>query len=321
MRARLVVPAILLAGGLPAQVSQTTTFERRLEITASSAGAGPTGALHWLMAGPAFEGKVVKGVPYSAQAVTESVRVLADGTRIVQKTISKVFRDKEGRTRREYTPESAGESGAAGSAITTVVIHDPVAGAVYLLNPADKTARRIRVSIDEQISSPGGAGEKREAQVIEREVIIPAPAVSAWFERRMAGPGGTESVLFGGAFGGERLLPAGPDAQEESLGERTIEGLLVRGTRVTQTIPTGRIGNDRLIAIVQERWRSPELDVTVLSETRDPLAADVTCRLTGIQRGDPPPSLFEIPPDYKIEDSGVIQRKLRVIEQAAPPKR
>lgn len=316
MKQALAALAILLAGRLPAQVSQSTTFERRVEIT-----AGSPGALHWLAAGPAFEGKVVKGAPYSAQAVMESVRVLADGTRIVQKSLSKVFRDKEGRTRREYTPGSAGQSGAAGDALMTVVIHDPAAGAVYVLNPADKTARRIRVSIDEQVTSSSGAGDLRSAQVVEREVIIPAPAVSAWFERRTLGPGGTENVFFGGAFGGERLLAAGPDAKEESLGERTIEGVLARGTRVTQTIPTGRIGNDRPITVVQERWRSPELDVTVLSETRDPLAADVTYRLTGIQRGDPPRSLFEIPADYKVEESGVIQRKLRVIEQSSAPQK
>lgn len=314
MKRALAALATLLAGGLPAQVSQTTTFERRVEITASSPGAPPTSLLG---AAAALEGKVVKGAPYSAQAVTESLRVLADGTRIVQRTVSKVFRDKEGRTRREYALNSSGELAGAGDALTTVFIHDPVAGALYVLNPADKTARRIRVSIDEQVSLPGGPGEKREVEVIERDAVIPAPAISGWSEPWVLGRGGPQSV----SFGGEHLLPVGPDAKEEPLGERIIEGLLVRGTRVTHTIPAGRIGNDRPITIVQERWRSPELDVTVLSETRDPLAADVTYRLTGIQRGDPPPSLFEIPPDYRIEESGVIQRKLRVIEQSVPRKR
>src|SRR5205085_3538810 len=40
-----------------------------------------------------FGGRVVKGAPYSAEAVTESVQTLADGNRIVHKTTAQVYRD------------------------------------------------------------------------------------------------------------------------------------------------------------------------------------------------------------------------------------
>ncbi len=50
-----------------------------------------------------FGGKLVKGAPYSAQAVTESVQTLTDGNRIVNKSAAAVYRDSEGRTRREQT--------------------------------------------------------------------------------------------------------------------------------------------------------------------------------------------------------------------------
>src|SRR5437763_1564230 len=43
--------------------------------------------------------RAVKGAPYSAQAVTETIQTLADGNRIVRKTSSSVYRDSEGRTR------------------------------------------------------------------------------------------------------------------------------------------------------------------------------------------------------------------------------
>src|SRR6185295_12120995 len=43
----------------------------------------------------------VKGAPYSAQAVTETIQTLADGNRIVRKTSSSVYRDSEGRTRND----------------------------------------------------------------------------------------------------------------------------------------------------------------------------------------------------------------------------
>src|SRR5215208_3618255 len=50
-----------------------------------------------------FAGKLVKGAPYSAQAVTETVQTLSDGNRIVRKNTAQLYRDAEGRTRREQT--------------------------------------------------------------------------------------------------------------------------------------------------------------------------------------------------------------------------
>ena len=47
--------------------------------------------------------KPVKGAPYSAEATTETVQTLSDGNRIQQKNSSMVYRDSEGRTRREHT--------------------------------------------------------------------------------------------------------------------------------------------------------------------------------------------------------------------------
>ena len=57
---------------------------------------------------------------YSAEAITETVQVLSDGNRIVRKTSSRIYRDSEGRTRREQLT-AAGE-------VQTVSISDPVAG-------------------------------------------------------------------------------------------------------------------------------------------------------------------------------------------------
>src|SRR5258708_19798852 len=48
-------------------------------------------------------GNPVKGAPYSAQAVTETTQTLADGNRIVQKNTATLYRDSEGRERRDQT--------------------------------------------------------------------------------------------------------------------------------------------------------------------------------------------------------------------------
>jgi hypothetical protein len=297
--------ALAAAGSLAAQTSLTTTVEKRIEVTA----AGPARE-RYFAAIEAVDTRPVKGAPFSARAVTESVRVLADGTRIVQKAEAGLWRDREGRTRREFVPATVGEAPSGEQPPATVVLYDPGAGAVWLLDPAEKAARKIRVIVEGSVEA--AAGEER------RELVFPAPTLSMWAERRLGPAAGSE---FGGAFSGARLLRFAEDAREEDLGERVIEGLAARGTRFTQVIPKGRIGNDRPITIVHERWVAPELSLVVLAETRDPLSGDLTYRLTEIRRGDPPAGLFEVPADYKVEEAGRIERRFRLVEETEKSRR
>jgi hypothetical protein len=71
-------------------------------VTTGAAGRGfvvNTGPAQRGIALP-LEARIVKGQPYSAEVVSESVQTLADGNRIVQKTTGRVYRDSEGRMRR-----------------------------------------------------------------------------------------------------------------------------------------------------------------------------------------------------------------------------
>lgn len=77
--------------------------------------------------------RVVKGAPYCADAVHESVQALSDGNRIVRKQQSRLCRDGDGRTRQEV--ERNGRK--------LVWLSDPVARQAWLLDPERKTARRI----------------------------------------------------------------------------------------------------------------------------------------------------------------------------------
>lgn len=77
--------------------------------------------------------RVVKGAPYCADAVHETVQTLADGNRIVRQQQSRLCRDGEGRTRQEV--ERNGRK--------RVWLRDPVAKQAWLLDPAAKTARRL----------------------------------------------------------------------------------------------------------------------------------------------------------------------------------
>ncbi len=89
-----------------------------------------------------FDGHIVKGAPYSAEAVTESVQALSDGNRIVRKSSARIYRDSEGRTRREQTLNNAGPFATAGDAPQTVFINDPVAGVNYVLDARTHSARK-----------------------------------------------------------------------------------------------------------------------------------------------------------------------------------
>jgi hypothetical protein len=90
-----------------------------------------------------FDGKVVKGAPYSATVTTESTQTLSDGTRITRKTAASIFRDSDGRTRREMTLDNFGPFGAAKEPAQLVFINDPVAGVHYVLDQRNRTARKM----------------------------------------------------------------------------------------------------------------------------------------------------------------------------------
>lgn len=91
-------------------------------------------------------------------------------------------------------------------------------------------------------------------------------------------------------------------AKTEDLGSQTMEGVLVNGVRTTRAIPAGEIGNDKPINIVTEVWTSPDLKTIVYSKRTDPRMGEQTFQLTNIVRTDPDPSLFTVPPDFKIVD-------------------
>lgn len=89
-------------------------------------------------------GKTVKGAPYSATVITESVQTLGNGAKINRTTTASVYRDSEGRTRHEQTLDAIGPFSAAGKPRQMTFINDPVAGAQYVLDAENKTARKMK---------------------------------------------------------------------------------------------------------------------------------------------------------------------------------
>lgn len=235
--------------------------------------------------GIAAPGSVVTGAPYSAVGRSRTVTTLADGNRIVREHVMRYYRDGEGRTRIEHELAGVGPFALAEPRVI-VMINDPVAGEHIVLHPQEKRADVL----------PGGAF------VMAAPAVAGAPAIAA---APVPAPGG--NVLVGpGPAPGIRVAappPHGTRMQRPlpgsvSLGERTISGLKVQGSRVELQIPAGQIGNDLPLTVRTEQWFSPELGVVVASTHDDPLIGRTTFELEQILRREPDAALFEVPADY-----------------------
>lgn len=230
-----------------------------------------------------FENKVVKNAPYSADAVTETIQTLPDGNRITRKNTSTVYRDSQGRTRRETTIEAIGPFAASGQPAQIISISDPAAQVSWVLEPSQKIARKSGFNMPGPGLSIGGmVGERRELRVVTRQ------------------PGGEPVEITSVGDAKPAMQPTA--SKTESLGTRNIEGVPADGTRSTTTIPAGEIGNERPIDIVSERWYSPELQTVVMSKRVDPRFGETNYKLTRINRSEPPATLFQPPADYTVKE-------------------
>jgi len=214
-------------------------------------------------------GKTVTGSPFSATAISETTQTLTDGNRITRKTQSNLYRDSQGRFRKEVSFSGIGPLAASGQPHSFVVIHDPVAGTNFVLEQEEKIARKL----PGKMMPPPGADTAKD----QVEYQIQAASQDA--------------------------------VKTESLGTQEVNGLMAEGTRVTRTIAAGQIGNELPITIVSETWYSNDLKMTVTSKRNDPRFGETTYNLTNIQRTEPDASLFAVPQGYTITEGGPLHMR------------
>ena len=286
--AALTSLAVVLAAAAPAFAQDETARKQAVEIAARVP----------------LE-KAATGAPYSADTVVEGFQLLADGNRIVRKTTGKVYRDGEGRVRREdEQPYTMATAGGSTSVVTrTVSIVDPVAGFSYSLDPERKIAWRtplgVAANIMGKVSDADEMKRKLElAQVMERRKVESEDAPSTMVRARGGEPSSADKVRARGNVAIART----PDVPLE---HKVIEGIPVEGHKMSTVIPAGQIGNEQPLTITSEEWRSPELGVLVLTRHSDPRTGDSSYRLTNIVRAEPDRSLFMVPPDYEIRETNV----------------
>jgi hypothetical protein len=220
--------------------------------------------------------KVVSGQPYSANRVSEHTQTLADGTHIKQRrAMSHEYRDSEGRIRTEHKLFNGSRVPveARREAPLLVQIFDPVAGYSYTLDSQKMIAHRVALPSQITESRP----TRPKSGEVTTSTFSPLP-VRGPFRRTM---------------------------KKESLGTEMIDGILATGTRVTVTTPKGEEGNDRPLTRTCEHWQSEEMALTLRTKCSDPRTGETIMRFDNIDRTEPDPVLFQVPPEYTVvEDEG-----------------
>ena len=272
----------------------------------------------------AVKGMTVKGAPYSGEEVNQTEQMLADGTRIHRESRSTVYRDSEGRTRRE-APDN-------------ITITDPVANVTYILDPKSMTGQKLTMATAtytySRSGSTGTAGtpatstftmtssgdgpariivngepfdEKAVAEAMARAKASGATQTMSYERREVTTAVGSGAGTGIGVGTGDRVLVATSKVDlkksaGEPLGKQTIEGVNDDGMREVSTIEAGAIGNDRPIQISTESWYSADLQMNVMTKHSDPRTGDESFRLTNISRAEPAAYLFQLPAGYQINE-------------------
>jgi len=206
-------------------------------------------------------GQVVTGAPYSGIEMRTTQQMLATGGAIMRSEQTTVYRDTQGRVRRETTRRTPD-----GQTETMVLISDPVAGVIHELNATNKTA-------------------------FTRKVRFPSATPST------STTASTRGQMMGG---GRRNAQGAANVKQEALAARSINGTLASGTRLTRTIPAGTIGNTQALETVRETWVADDLKVPLMTKTTDPRTGTTTMELMNVSRNQPDASLFTVPADYTV---------------------
>jgi hypothetical protein len=244
----------------------------------------------------------VKGAPFCATVTTEHTQSFTDGNRIHTSDNSTLCRDSEGRTRREAGLNLLAAGGQT-SAAKMITIVDPVAGVRYMLDPDNKVAHKMNLpppgSLATRHAGSAGKGERMTIYQTAGRPDAHTFSTNVFFKKE------------------------GQDANEpapatEDLGEQTINGIRAAGTRITTTIPSGKMGNEKPISVSSERWYSADLKATVMTKHDDPWAGELKTEFSNVNTSEPDPSKFTVPSDYTIVNDKEGPIKIQLAAPAPP---
>jgi hypothetical protein len=221
------------------------------------------------------------GAPYSAVRTTTHLQTLANGTTITHTNQLKEARDSSGRTYVATVPNPAeGERGMH----SFTHVFDPVSRESISWSADTKQATVVHLADAGQFHGPSGAGAGETA----------------------AGPAAGQARV--GRFGG---MNAGRNSgvTTESLGSKTINGLVAEGTRTTRVIPAGKMGNSEPLTITHETWFSQDLKIELMRTDTDPRFGTTTVQVTNVDRNEPSAALFQAPAGFAVKERTMGQQR------------
>ena len=261
---------IIVAVAPAALLAQTSAFESTFQQPGWVAAPGSTPVMIHVNRPDGQSGPVL-GRPFSAIEVRRTMQTLADGTHVEHSDNGAFYRDAHGRMRTESP--------------TRILIYDPVAGFTSNLDPPTNSYQK----------SPNTGAASTSIAVV---------GDSTWINNR-----GTNQpalpVEISRSVNGALPMHSEPvtHAVTEELAPQVINGISVKGSRITMTIPAGAFGNDREVKVINERWYSDDLQVLVKSSNSDPRYGLTTYELTNIVQAPPDPMLFQVPSNYTTRGS------------------
>jgi hypothetical protein len=225
-------------------------------------------------------------LPFSGTMKTTFEQRLPDGNAIHAVVRTRDARDSAGRTMMEMAQGCAmGEDGQMHPRVS-VQVNDPVArtNMNWMVGPGDQ---QKTVTIFHQ-PAPISAQQRTltpEEQARQQKAMQSARA--AQLERRK-------------------------ETKTEDLGVKQINGITAHGSRTTRTIPAGEEGNDQPLVVVNERWESRDLNLSLYVINDDPRRGRTTAEFEDFMPGEPDPALFTPPVGYTVQersvDGAIIQR-------------
>lgn len=291
MTFRLLITLLIVLG--LASVSRAQQVDTQLTLQTGIAMASPVGVIESV---PLESVTSVPNAPFTADAETDFTQVLGDGNRIERRYSSMIARDSQGRTRREEEIAMIGPLAVDGPSPRLVTILDNVTGHSYTLDERQRIAFR----------NPMAMTKLGDGHAFAFAYHAEQKGTATWVRESDGSATWTAAVkpnVAINAVPGQRVIlgdAAASKVTTESLGTRSIEGVMAEGTRTTSTIPAGAIGNVMPIEVVSERWYSRELQMAVLITRKDPRSGDSAYRLRNIVRTEPPADLFTVPADYEV---------------------
>lgn len=218
----------------------------------------------------------VPNLPFTADVVTRFERTLDNGQSVVRDTHSRVMRDSQGRVRTETALPNSDK-------VERITIQDPAQNQVITLDARTNTATIFHPA-DATGAKTSAVGGTSGSTVIAQN-----------------GTGSSTAIHMNSRPLSSAMVSG--SSMTSSLGTKTMDGVQVEGTRTKRTAPNGNAGSEAAQS-VSETWYSPELKMTMSSDSDNGPRGHSSMRVTSLVRSEPAPQLFQIPADYTIKDLG-----------------